>query len=167
VTSTADRLAVARQHVAVAIDTLGAQAATETIGQALRDGLGPVELIEDAIAPSQRLVGERWERGDWAVAQQHAATGLATAAVCALDAAMPAADRGLVVLACAEREWHALPLRRGHRLGAHRAGTACPPRRPARRGAAGACAATRGGHRAGGPGCPARDAGGVAGGAGG
>jgi len=110
VTPTADRLAVARQHFADAIDNLDAQAATETIGQALRDGLDPVDLIEDVIAPSQRLVGERWERGDWTVAQQHAATGLATAAVCALDAAMPAADRGLVVLACAEREWHALPL---------------------------------------------------------
>lgn len=109
-TALADRLAVARQRFADAIDTLDAQAATETIGEALRDGLDPVDLIEDVIAPSQRLVGERWERGEWTVAQQHAATGLATAAVCALDAAMPAADRGLVVLACAEREWHALPL---------------------------------------------------------
>jgi len=110
VTSAADRLAVARQRFFDAIDNLDAQAATETIGQALRDGQDPVDLIEEVIAPSQRLVGERWERGNWTVAQQHAATGLATAAVCMLDAAMPVADRGLVVLACAEREWHALPL---------------------------------------------------------
>ncbi len=108
--STVDRLAETRQRFFDAIDHLDAQAAAETIGQALRDGADPVDLIEDVIAPSQRLVGERWERGDWTVAQQHAATGLATAAVCALDVAMPAADRGLVVLACAEREWHALPL---------------------------------------------------------
>ncbi len=109
-TSAADQLAVARQQFFDAVDRLDAQAAPETIGQALRTGLDPVDLIEDVIAPSQRLVGERWERGDWTVAQQHAATGLATAAVCALDVAMPAADRGVVVLACAEREWHALPL---------------------------------------------------------
>jgi len=110
VTAATDRLAVARDRFADAVDRLDAQAATETIGQALADGLDPVDLIEDVIAPSQRLVGERWERGDWSVAQQHAATGLATAAVCALDVAMPPAEHGLVVLACAEREWHALPL---------------------------------------------------------
>lgn len=109
-TPVADRLAVARDRFADAVDRLDAQAATETISRALADGLDPVDLIEDVIAPSQRLVGERWERGDWTVAQQHAATGLATAAVCALDAAMPPAEHGLVVLACAEREWHALPL---------------------------------------------------------
>lgn len=76
----------------------------------LDDGADPLDVLA-AVAAVQRLVGERWASGAWSVAQEHAATSVALATVEVVDAhvrSLPQ-ERGQVVLACAEREWHAVP----------------------------------------------------------
>jgi methanogenic corrinoid protein MtbC1 len=74
-------------------------------------GTAPVVVLLDVIGPAQRRVGERWQRGEWTVAQEHAATAIAHAAatVTARRIEQPPVSLGHVVVACAEREWHALP----------------------------------------------------------
>lgn len=74
-------------------------------------GVGVLPVLVEIIAPAQRRVGERWQRGEWSVAREHAATGVSMAAAEAVGrhARRAPVSRGKVVLACAEREWHALP----------------------------------------------------------
>lgn len=71
----------------------------------------PVLDVLEMIAVVQREVGERWERGEWTVTEEHRATGIAALAVEAVDVHVrrAPATRGRVVVACAEREWHGLP----------------------------------------------------------
>lgn len=69
------------------------------------------DIVRDLLAAAQQEVGRRWESGEWSVAHEHAATGITDAALTALSMGRPAAQRGTVVLACAESEWHSLPLR--------------------------------------------------------
>lgn len=83
----------------------------DAIHRMLDRGADPVTVLTDVIAAAQREVGNRWQRGEWTVAQEHAATALAigaTKAVARRVRSVPA-TRGRVVVACAEREWHALP----------------------------------------------------------
>jgi len=61
-------------------------------------------------------VGQKWEAGEWSIADEHAATAVAETAVAALTHAGrtrpgPGPGAGHVVLACAEGEWHTLPAR--------------------------------------------------------
>lgn len=73
-------------------------------------GVDPMTVLTDVIAAVQRRVGERWQRGEWSVAQEHAATALSLSALEAVDRTVRTpGERGHVVVACAEREWHALP----------------------------------------------------------
>jgi methanogenic corrinoid protein MtbC1 len=74
-------------------------------------GIDPVTIMVDVIAPVQQRVGRRWQSGDWSVAQEHAATSVAVSALEAVSRATKQArgSRGTVVIACAEREWHAVP----------------------------------------------------------
>lgn len=75
-------------------------------------GMDPITVMVDVVSVVQRRVGERWERGEWSVAEEHAATSTAAAALESLARAVPAPDsppRGLAVVACAEHEWHAVP----------------------------------------------------------
>ena len=79
------------------------------------DGVDPVSVMVDVVAAVQRRVGQRWQSGEWSVAQEHAATAVATSALEAVARAASRAargtvpQRGRVVVACAEHEWHALP----------------------------------------------------------
>jgi methanogenic corrinoid protein MtbC1 len=74
-------------------------------------GVDPVSIMVDLVAAVQRRVGQRWADGSWSVAQEHAATGIATSALEAVSrltrGTVP--ERGRAVVACAEHEWHALP----------------------------------------------------------
>lgn len=71
----------------------------------------PVALLTDVIAAVQRASGIRWQRGEWTVAREHAATALAVSAtkVVLKHVRRTPAMRGPILVACAEREWHALP----------------------------------------------------------
>ena len=66
-------------------------------------------IVEDLLAAAQREVGERWYRNEITAADEHLASGVAAAALDALAAEMrPATREGLVVVACAEGDWHSL-----------------------------------------------------------
>ncbi|WP_153030519.1 B12-binding domain-containing protein [Amycolatopsis sp. YIM 10] len=103
----------------VSVDTT---AATGLVGELLEHGADPVVVLVEVIAAGQRAVGMHWQRGEWTVAREHAATGVSAAAVevVAGYARRVPVSRGRVVVACAEREWHALPASLvGHALRAH------------------------------------------------
>lgn len=86
-------------------------AVTDLVGRLLASGAEPVSVLTDVVAAAQREVGRRWQRGEWSVAQEHAATAMAIAAtkVVARHVRKAPATKGAVLVACAEREWHALP----------------------------------------------------------
>lgn len=87
-----------------------ADAALARVDDLLGEDLDPLDVI-DVIAAVQRRVGERWQSARWCVAQEHAATAAATSALESLSRTGrgPVPDRGRIVFACAEHEWHALP----------------------------------------------------------
>ncbi|AXB44087.1 cobalamin B12-binding domain-containing protein [Amycolatopsis albispora] len=105
-----------------ALDAVDTPAATALVGGLLDRGADPVVVLVEVIAAGQRAVGGHWQRGEWTVAREHAATGVSAAAVgvVAEHAGRVPVSRGRVVVACAEREWHALPASLvGHALRAH------------------------------------------------
>ncbi len=67
-------------------------------------------VIVDLLGAAQREAGERWLRNEWSVADEHLTSG---ATQKALDAVANTVDQppteGLVVVACAEGDWHSLP----------------------------------------------------------
>jgi methanogenic corrinoid protein MtbC1 len=94
-----------------ALSAVDGRAAMSLVRRLLDDGVDPLVVLVDVIAAGQRKVGERWQRGEWSIAKEHAATAVAVAAteVVARFAERTPVTRGKVVVACAEREWHALP----------------------------------------------------------
>jgi methanogenic corrinoid protein MtbC1 len=90
------------------VDTAGAVSQVEKL---LADGVEPVAVLSDVIVAAQRKVGQRWQRAEWTVAQEHAATAVAIAATEAVGryARRIPVVHGHVLVTCAEREWHALP----------------------------------------------------------
>ena len=96
-------------------------AATDVVLDLFESGASLSEIVEDVVAPAQVLVGELWERGEWSVAQEHAATAVTEAAVSAvwvMTARRQLSDGPHIALACAEGEWHALPARMAAALAA-------------------------------------------------
>jgi methanogenic corrinoid protein MtbC1 len=64
------------------------------------------------LAEVQREVGRRWQRHEFTVADEHAATAivdLALASACLEAAPSRPPAEGAVVVACAEEEWHVMP----------------------------------------------------------
>ncbi|GAA1522480.1 cobalamin B12-binding domain-containing protein [Kribbella lupini] len=95
----------------LALATVDTAAALEVVESQLAQGVPPVVVLTDVVATAQRNVGTRWQRGDWTVAEEHAATAVAAAAteaVARYTRQLPV-TRGKALVACAEREWHALP----------------------------------------------------------
>jgi methanogenic corrinoid protein MtbC1 len=77
----------------------------------LEGGAEPLDVLIGVIAAAQRTIGDRWQRGEWSVAQEHAATAMAMAAteIVARRVAQTPITRGHIIVTCAEREWHWLP----------------------------------------------------------
>ncbi|MDG4786088.1 cobalamin B12-binding domain-containing protein [Micromonospora sp. WMMD1102] len=78
----------------------------------LTDGVDPQDVLLSLVAPAQAQVGEWWQRNEWSVAQEHAATHVSERVIAAVSATVrrqPHRDR--VVVACMDGEWHALPAR--------------------------------------------------------
>ncbi|WP_433160535.1 cobalamin B12-binding domain-containing protein [Kribbella sp. CA-247076] len=94
-----------------AVSSLDTTAALAVVDDALATGIDPVALLTEVIGTAQRTVGEKWQRAEWSVAEEHAATAVATAATEAIarQVRQRPITRGRVIVACAEREWHALP----------------------------------------------------------
>ncbi|MBU3867055.1 cobalamin-dependent protein [Streptomyces sp. 4503] len=82
-------------------------------------GVNAEDVLLGLVAPAQVRVGERWESGEWTVAQEHAATHVSRLAVDAIASAArtggtartPAGADPLrhVLVACSDGEWHVLP----------------------------------------------------------
>lgn len=94
-----------------AVASRDTKAVQSLMARLLDDGMDPVTVLTDVIAAVQRDNGERWQRGEWTIAEEHAATAMAVAATKAVSRYVrrAAPTRGRVLVACAEREWHALP----------------------------------------------------------
>jgi methanogenic corrinoid protein MtbC1 len=78
----------------------------------LDDGVPPDAVLLSLVAPAQAQVGEWWQRNEWSVAQEHAATHISERVVAAVGVTVrPRPTRERVVVACIDGEWHALPAR--------------------------------------------------------
>ncbi|MFG2060760.1 B12-binding domain-containing protein [Micromonospora sp. NPDC048871] len=87
-------------------------AAIEVARELLEAGVPADRVLLDLVAPAQAEVGERWARNEWSVAQEHAATHVSERVVAAVAGyANVRGDRGRIVVACMDGEWHALPAR--------------------------------------------------------
>jgi methanogenic corrinoid protein MtbC1 len=72
----------------------------------------PADLIGRLLAPSQRLVGERWQHQLVSVGEEHAATFVTESVLASLAVGFePEPTHGTIVVTCAEGEWHSLPAR--------------------------------------------------------
>lgn len=99
----------------------------EAVGFAIHlfdNGLSKVSIIDEVLAPAQREVGEREQRGELGVADEHLASSVAETALYALASELPMpAVHGSVVVACAPGDWHSIA---GHMFaeGLHASGVA-------------------------------------------
>lgn len=107
----------------------------------LLDGGVPLELIiTDLLAAAQRRLGELWQANQLNVADEHLATAVAQTTLHALASTTPAGDfdLGLVVVVCAEGDWHGLAAHmfaeqlRSHSIGVAYLGASTPAEHVAR-----------------------------------
>jgi len=78
----------------------------------IRLGMPLNRLIDTGLAPAMTEVGLLWECGAYSASDEHAATALVEAALTAAAAEVQwHTSRGRVLVACAEGDWHTLPLR--------------------------------------------------------
>ena len=91
----------------VASDEHGALAAA----RAARDrGVSLDDVLIGLVVGTQLRVGALWADNEWPVAREHAATSVSEAVVQRLNDDLPDPATGpLHLVACVEREWHALP----------------------------------------------------------
>ncbi|MEX0657992.1 MAG: cobalamin-dependent protein [Egibacteraceae bacterium] len=86
------------------------QAAVRLVIDLLDDGIPAGVVIRDLLGAAQRDVGRRWQAGQLSTAEEHVITGVSQAALEALSTTVGViAPHGLVVVACAEGDWHSLP----------------------------------------------------------
>lgn len=92
-------------------DELSARAVATSI-IAGSDG-GVSRVLDELIPQAMQLVGQRWESGEWTVAQEHAATDICDGIVSTIGREIEAADSAapLALVVCAEGEWHSLASR--------------------------------------------------------
>lgn len=75
----------------------------------LERGVPSHTIIVDLLAAAQHRIGERWLRNEATVADEHLVSGATQRALDALaDALEPPMAHGMVVVTCAEGDWHAL-----------------------------------------------------------
>jgi methanogenic corrinoid protein MtbC1 len=67
-------------------------------------------MLEEALLPYLRDVGERWQRGELSVAQEHFASNLIRGRLVALSRGWDRGEGPRALLACVEGEQHDLPL---------------------------------------------------------
>ncbi|ULE31996.1 B12-binding domain-containing protein [Mycobacterium sp. IDR2000157661] len=81
------------------------------VDRLVAEGTDPLCVLTEVVVPAQRSIGDRWQRGEWTVAQEHAATAMAMAATEVISRRLGTHEvpRGHVIVTCAEREWHWLP----------------------------------------------------------
>ncbi|WP_121252064.1 cobalamin B12-binding domain-containing protein [Nocardioides ferulae] len=85
--------------------------AAYAVARRLRTAGAPLDsVLSGLVVASQARVGGLWARNQWTVAHEHAATAVNEEVVRRLGADQPEPTDGPPLLvACVEREWHALP----------------------------------------------------------
>jgi len=69
-------------------------------------------VVNELLAPSQRLIGDRWQLAMCSVGAEHAATFVTETVLASMAVSFePSEHRGTVVMVCGENEWHSLPSR--------------------------------------------------------
>lgn len=104
------------QHVGLLVDVL--VAANRETAERLVDDYGAAmdsaQLYAELLAPAMREVGERWQRDEISVAEEHIATGLMEELLARdyrRSFARPRNSRDTIVMSCLEGERHVLGLR--------------------------------------------------------
>ncbi|WP_214406667.1 cobalamin B12-binding domain-containing protein [Pseudonocardia lacus] len=88
------------------------QHALDVAGGLVAAGTPVADVLLDLVGPAQQRVGLLWQRGEWSVAQEHAATCINERVVAAVGGlARGSGERGHIVLGCLDGEWHSLPAR--------------------------------------------------------
>jgi methanogenic corrinoid protein MtbC1 len=68
------------------------------------------DVIVNLLGAAQREAGKRWMLNTWSIADEHLVSGITQRALDAVANSMaPPASGSLVVVACAEGDWHSLP----------------------------------------------------------
>ena len=94
------------------LDAADEYAAVDMALGLLDAGVSAKDVLLGVVAPAQAQVGVWWQRNEWSVAQEHAATHVSERVVAAVaTAAHRRPSHGRVVVACMDGEWHALPPR--------------------------------------------------------
>lgn len=93
------------------LEALDPYSATHLVRDAVDGGQSIERVVTEGLAPAQRLVGERWQCGEWSIAQEHAATAIIDDLLGLLAVRVPRGRRGTIVLLSAEGEWHVTPAR--------------------------------------------------------
>lgn len=85
--------------------------AQQLVRSLLDAGWDNERVIEEMVVPSQVRVGDLWLRGEWTVAEEHAATGVNESVVHWLISLLPPTSpvASVVLVACLEGDRHALP----------------------------------------------------------
>jgi methanogenic corrinoid protein MtbC1 len=84
------------------------------VDQALEDGMSPIAVLDELLAPAMHEVGRRWETGQIGVAHEHLASAASGRVLAGVVPALVAAEPGSrprVLLAGAQGERHDLGLR--------------------------------------------------------
>lgn len=93
------------------IDVADRRGALALVADLAEAGVSVETLVLELFTPAQREVGVRWERRQWTVAQEHAATAITDAALALVTLDDIAAPRGHVLVGCVEGEWHMMAAR--------------------------------------------------------
>jgi methanogenic corrinoid protein MtbC1 len=87
-------------------------AVARIVGELMAAGYEPRQLVHELFVPVQRTVGAMWADHRCTVGQEHTITGITESVMAAaLVGYEPPADKGHIVMVCAEGEWHTLPAR--------------------------------------------------------
>jgi methanogenic corrinoid protein MtbC1 len=78
----------------------------------VREGVSATTIVREILGPIQSRVGERWQRAEWTVADEHRATAIVEEALGVVSVSLgPPGESPEVALVCAEGEWHVTPAR--------------------------------------------------------
>ncbi len=103
--------AASRQYLEAAV-TGDRSSAASVAARLLAAGHDPGAILTDVLAAAQAEIGQRWQEGRCTIGHEHIVTGITEAIVGSLTVGFePPADRGHLVLTCAEGEVHGLPAR--------------------------------------------------------
>lgn len=108
-----DAWETARSAYWACVNAADLRASAAVVREAMSTGSSATDVIEQVLRPAQNRVGDEWHANRLTVADEHAASAIAEAALmtAAEESSAPVTRDDVVVLVCAEGDWHTLPLR--------------------------------------------------------